>query len=106
MGRVADTSGYSQSETDLWEKITDVRTSIFHTMKGLEFRITIAGNELFVDRRKKSITRASVNIAYRKWLENPGCGPKTLGVFGASYLWGIFRKIDGVAQTDNNTNNQ
>lgn len=91
MGRTADTSNYTQAETDLWEKIAASQSLLFHTAKGLEFRIRLVGNELFVDRRKKSITRASVNMAYRKWRENPDCGPKALGVFGASYLWGVFR---------------
>lgn len=94
MGRTADTSGYTQAETELWEKIAKKQDTVFRTKKGLEFRIEIKGNELFVDRRKKSVTRASVNIAYRKWLEDKDCGPKALGVFGASYLWSVFREVD------------
>ena len=93
MGRVADTSNYSKDEIDLWEKIKAKRDVPFQTAKGLTFGIEIKGNELFVDRREKSITRASVNVAYKKWAENPDCGPKALGVFGASYLWSIFREI-------------
>lgn len=93
MGRVADTSNYSKDEIELWEKIKAKQALLFQTAKGLPFKIEIKGNELFVDRRKKSITRASVNIAYKKWAENPECGPKALGVFGASYLWSLFREI-------------
>ena len=93
MGRVADTSNYTQEELELWEKINELQGALLHTAKGLPFRIEIKGNELFVDRRKKSITRASVNIAYRKWTEDPECGPKALGVFGSSYLWSLFREI-------------
>ena len=51
--------------------------------------------ELFVDRRQKLITRASVNIANKKWNEDRDCGPKVLGVFGSSYLWSVFQGIEG-----------
>ena len=94
MGRTADISNYTQTEIELWEKIITNRNTVFHTAKGLAFRIEIRGNELFVDRREKSITRASVNMAYRKWTADRTCGPKALGVFGASYLWSIFREIE------------
>ena len=93
MGRTANTSEYTQLEIELWEKIAEKQNEIFQTKKGLEFKIEIKGNELFVDRRRKSITRASVNIAYKKWLEDKNCGPKALGVFGSSYLWSLFREI-------------
>ena len=93
MGRVADTSEYTQTEINLWEKIVEKQNATFRTKKGLEFKIEVKGNELFVDRRQKSITRASVNMAYKKWLEDKDCGPKALGVFGSSYLWSIFREI-------------
>lgn len=95
MGRTADTSGYTEAEIELWEKMKKAEHGVFRTKKGLEFGIEIRGNELFVDRRQKSITRASVNIAYRKWLADQDCGPKALGVFGSSYLWSVFREIDG-----------
>ena len=94
MGRVADTSEYTQDEIDLWEKIVEKQNATFRTKKGLEFKIEIKGNELFVDRRQKSITRASVNIAYKKWLEDKDCGPKALGVFGSSYLCSLLREIE------------
>ncbi len=48
-----------------------------------------------VDRKNKSITRSSVEIAYQKVLELEGIvtGPKKLGVFGASYLYPVFIRI-------------
>lgn len=95
MGREADTSGYTDAEIELWKKIREIEGRVFQTKKGLEFKIEIKGNELFVDRRQKSITRASVNMAYKKWLEDKDCGPKALGVFGSSYLWSLFREIEG-----------
>lgn len=93
MGRVADTTGYTREEIELWEKLKKVADKEFLTKKGLSFRIEIKGNELFVDRRQKSITRASVNIAYKQWMKDPSCGPKALGVFGSSYLWSIFKEV-------------
>ena len=94
MGREADTSGYTDVEIELWKRIVEKQNAAFRTKKGLEFKIEIKGNELFVDRRKKSITRASVNIAYKKWIADKECGPKALGVFGSSYLWSLFREIE------------
>ena len=49
------------------------------------------GNEVFFDRKEKSVTRATVICGYRKareLLSNGGriTSPKQLGVFGASYL--------------------
>lgn len=96
MGREADTSGYTQAEIELWERIKEIEGREFRTKKGLEFKIEIKGNELFVDRRQKSITRASVNMAYKKWIEDKDCGPKALGVFGSSYLWSVFREIEEI----------
>lgn len=94
MGRTADTSEYTSEEINLWERIREIEGRVFRTKKGLEFRIEIKGNELFVDRRKKSITRASVNMAYKKWTADREIGPKALGVFGSSYLWSVFREVD------------
>ncbi len=45
---------------------------------------------MFVTRRKKSITRATVNQAYRRAREEEISGPKQLGVQGASYLYPVF----------------
>lgn len=44
---------------------------------------------MFVDRKEKSITRATVMKAYGKVVELDGAvkGPKTLGTFGASYMF-------------------
>ena len=46
-------------------------------------------------RKKRSITRSRVNIALKETLEMNGkvSGPKKLNVFGASYLYPIFRQI-------------
>lgn len=50
---------------------------------------------MFVDRKDKSITRATVELAFRTALEVQRAegrvsGPKKLKTFGASYLYPIF----------------
>ena len=53
------------------------------------------GNELMIDRKDKSVTRATVEKAFAKTLEMHGdvSGPKQLGVFGASYIYAIFLRL-------------
>ncbi len=60
-------------------------------MKGLQFSFEVRGNEVFFDRKVKSVTRSTIIRGYRKALELVASGvqittPKQLGVFGASYL--------------------
>lgn len=105
MPRYADTTQYSIQEISLWEQLIENQHRLYHTTKGLSFTYNIQGNELFVSRKEKSITRATVNMAYQKAKELGGGelpavvkGPKTLGVFGASYLYPVFAEI-GVIKT-------
>ncbi len=95
MPHYADTSLYSKDEIDLWSKLVDVQGKQYLTMKKLPFIYSIKGNEMFVSRKGKSITRATVNQAYHKakeLMEKDGqvSGAKKLGTFGASYLYPIF----------------
>lgn len=65
---------------------------------GVAFTYEIKGGEMFVSARRKSITRSTILYAYRKVkdLEDHGqsiLGPKTIGVHGDSYLYGIFKKL-------------
>ena len=59
------------------------------SLPAVEFFYIIKGNEMFVTRKDKSITRASVMAAFGKALElgRVVTGPKKLGTFGASYLY-------------------
>ena len=64
-----------------------LRGRTFTTAKGLQFTVTLAGNELFVSRKRKSITRATVWRAYMRLLELQARGevvdgPRKLGTFG------------------------
>lgn len=82
----------------LWDTITVFADYPFKTAKGLRFYYTVKGNELFISRKEKSVTRASVNIAFETAvrLQREGSkitGPKMLGCFGASYLYPIFNRI-------------
>ncbi len=87
------------TEEQLWETLMVFQNHIFYTFRGLAFTYRIKGNELFVNRKEKSITRASVVMAFYKVLEMDRVvsGPKKLGSFGASYLYPIFIEI-GVIQ--------
>lgn len=78
----------------LWETLLVFEGYPFRTAKGLEFTYLIRGGELFVDRKEKSITRATVELAYRRARElQVVTGPKKLGVFGASYLYPVFLRL-------------
>lgn len=76
----------------LWATLLEHQSQTFYTARGLEFTYTIRGGEMFVSRKEKSITRASVELAYKRAAAMGGVvsGPKKLGVFGASYLYPIF----------------
>lgn len=79
----------------LWDTLVKFQDHPFYTAKNLEFFYIIKGNEMFVTRKDKSITRASVMMAFHKALELGRIvkGPKKLGTFGASYLYPVFREI-------------
>ena len=84
-----------EREEKLWQELIYLQGCLFTTSKGLDFTYKIHGGEMFVDRKEKSITRATVMKAYGKVVEMDGVvkGPKTLGTFGASYLYPIFVKM-------------
>lgn len=86
------------SEEELWDLLVDSQTETYQTYKGLTFSYTIRGYEMFVSRKDKSITRATIMIAFHRaqeLMEREGrvAGPKKLGTFGASYIYVIFEKL-------------
>ncbi len=83
----------------LWQQIEEEQGKVFYTAKGLEFTYTVKGYQLFVDRKKKSLTKATVGIAYNqaKALGFKISGPKKLGVFGSSYIYPIFLRLGIIA---------
>lgn len=81
-----------------WLLLQQHQGETFHTAKGLPFTYTIRGGELFVNRRRKSITVSTVRRALEKitQLEAAGeiiTGPKKIGCYGASYLYPVFLQL-------------
>jgi len=91
----------AEKEEKLWQELTYLQGCLFTTSKGLDFTYKIRGGEMFVDRKEKSITKATVMKTYGKVVELDGVvkGPKTLGTFGASYLYPIFVKMGLIKTT-------
>lgn len=82
----------------LWQVLCALEQNIFYTVKGISFTYIIRGHEMFVDRKEKSITQATVGLAAQRVLEKQAqgiaiTGPKKIGTFGASYLYPIFQQI-------------
>ena len=93
MPHYADITGYTEEEIELWEKLRTRAGTPFQTAKGLPFTYEVRGNEIFFSRREKSVTRSTVNRAYRKMREENITGSKQLGVFGASYLYPVLKNV-------------
>lgn len=90
----------SELDQKLWEILLLHEYFAFSTLKGLKYKYTIKGGELFVTRKEnsKSLTRSSINLAFHnairiQYQEGYVKGPKKLGTFGASYLYPIFIKF-------------
>ncbi len=86
----------------LWETVVLFENYPFSTAKNLTFTYSIRGHEMFVSRKDKSITRATILVTFHKAMElqrggNEIIGPKKLGTFGASYLFPIFLRLGVIA---------
>ena len=82
----------------LWDTLVVFQDYPFKTVKGLQYTYKIKGNEIFFNRKSKSVTRDTVNIALEKVLKLKVdnieiTGPKKIGCFGASYLYPIFKRL-------------
>lgn len=93
MARYADTTLYTEAEHIMWERLTEQQGKTYYTAKGLPFTYNIRGNEIIFSRKEKPITRATVNRAYNRIVEEEISGSKQLGVFGASYLFPVLKDI-------------
>lgn len=80
----------------LWQLLSEHQNETFYTMKKLPFTYNVKGGEIFVDRRSKSITKATFGQALDKLKVNPEQikGPKSLNVFGAPYVWAILKTFE------------
>lgn len=95
MGRQLDKVILSLSGDELWELLVQHQGETFYTAKKLPFTYEIRGGEMFVDRRSKSITKATFCRALERLKENPEkvTGPKSLNVFGAPYIFALLRSL-------------
>lgn len=87
------------SAQSIWDELVKRQGETFYTMKKLPFTYQIKGGEMFVDRKKKSITRATFDSAFQKIKEDGQCeitGPKKLNCFGAPYVWALFKAFQVV----------
>lgn len=85
-------------EDVLWDTLLLFEGYLFRTVKGNPFHYRINGKELFIDRKEKSVTKSTVNMALRKVIKlqrekKVVTGPKMIGVFGDSYLFPVFVRI-------------
>lgn len=92
---------------NLWKTIEENQGETIYTVKKLPFTYTVKGGELFTERKKKSITRATFEKAYEKLEEDTEGkirGPKALNCFGGPYIWAIFLHLGivGAAETEKN----
>ena len=70
-GTVVEGEGKGEiSKEELWEMITAYQGKTIYTAKGLPLTYRVKGGELFADRKKKSITRATFEQAYQKIIED------------------------------------
>lgn len=81
-----------------WDIITAHQGEIFYTKSGLSFAYQVVGNEMFTDRRERSINRKTFERAILKMQERPDeiRGPKALKLYGAPYIWAILTQLGGV----------
>ena len=89
-----------EREEALWSLLADLQGCVFLTAKGLKFTYKVRGGEMFVNRKSKSITQATVFMAFHKAMELGGVvtGPKKLGTFGASYLYPVFVRLGVIVE--------
>ena len=79
----------------VWDAIEVFEGYPFYTVKGLRYKYTIKGQEIFFDRKEKSITRATIDLAVDNVVKmnREIMGPKQIGVFGASYIYPVFKRL-------------
>lgn len=80
-----------------WSLLVSHQGETFYTAKKLPFTYRIRGGEVFVDRRSKSITRATMENALKKLAADEQhliTGPKALCCFGAPYIWALIKAFE------------
>ena len=82
----------------LWQLLEAHQGETFYTAKGLPFRYTVRGGELFVDRRAKSITVSTVASALQAAQQllaqgQPITGPKSWAATGPAICTRCFSAL-------------
>ena len=82
----------------VWSAIEAHQGETFYTKKGLPFVYTIRGGEMFTERRERSITRSTFEIALERIRLEPERikGPKALNMYGAPYVWAVLKGIGAI----------
>lgn len=85
-------------EEVLWEVLEAFAGYSFYTVRGMKFSYAVKGYEMFVDRKEKSITKATVLLFAERARELQAAGqkitgPKQIGTFGATYLLPVFIRL-------------
>jgi hypothetical protein len=98
MPNYAKTDHFTKDENDFWAKFCACAGQEFQTLTGLNFTFRVKGNEIFFDRKVKSITRSTIVRAYQQTKQllakkTPITRTKQISAFGASYLLPVFLKI-------------
>lgn len=86
------------TEHIIWDVVSSFADYPFYTNRGMKFLYKICGGEMQVNRKKKTITKATVLVFVNRVLQmnNVGeqiTGSKKIGTFGASYLFAIFKRF-------------
>ncbi len=102
---------WPDAEIYLWKTVIAFEGYPFLTAKGLRFSYVLKRGknglptaEIEISRKEKTITKATINMAFRKALEIQKLegyvsGPKKIGGFGASYLYPMFLRFGVIRQT-------
>lgn len=87
-------------EKHMWDALILFQGYTFQTAKGLRFIYTLKGNEIFFSRKEKSVTRATVDLAFRKAVEKEGIvsGPKNWIVLEQATCIRSFKKLESLKQ--------
>ena len=100
------------TEETLWPALIKHAGETFFTTgrgskPGVDFYYTIHGGEMRISRKEKTITRATLLLAYQRATAMGGIvpGPKALKVFGASYIYPVFVALGVIHSTDKEESN-
>lgn len=94
-----------EAKNILWETVVLFQDYVFHTVTEKSFHYQIGEDEIFFNRKEKSVTKATVNRAFEKVIELQKenvliTDQKKIGCFGDSYLYLVFVRF-GIIRGEN-----